>query len=159
MVVESGKGFHIEAFVDEALSGNIRPGTPVQFRIDSINLKGKGDVFEIVPAVDPSTRSFLIKTSVSGPALKSGLYANVQIPRGKKTIVAVPREAVVGKGQLTGVYAVSPEAVITYRLIRLGKAYDGAVEVLSGLKAGDRIITKGVQNAVDGGLLREGNAR
>lgn len=159
ITVESGKGFHIEAYVDEALSGNIRPGTHVQYRIDSLNLKGKGDIYEIVPAVDPATRSFLIKASVSGPSLKSGLYARVEVPLGQKTILAVPREAVVDKGQLTGVYAVSPEAVITYRLIRLGKTFDGAVEALSGLKAGERIITKGAQKAVDGGLLREGTAR
>ena len=159
MVVESAKGFQIEAYLDESLTGNIRLGTPVQFRIDSINFKGKGEVFEIVPAIDPSSRSFLIKISVSGPSLKSGSYARVQIPLGQKTILAVPREAVVDKGQLTGVYAVSPEGVIAYRLIRLGKTYDGALEVLSGLKAGERIIIKGVQNAVDGGLMREGNAR
>jgi multidrug efflux pump subunit AcrA (membrane-fusion protein) len=157
--VESGKGFHIEAYMDEALSGNIRLGTHVQYRIDSLNLKGKGDIYEIIPAVDPATRSFLIKVSVSGPSLKSGLYARVEVPLGQKTILAIPRDAVVDKGQLTGVYTVSPEAVITYRLIRLGKTFDGAVEVLSGPKAGERIITKGVQKAIDGGLLREGTAR
>jgi RND family efflux transporter MFP subunit len=159
MVVESGKGFHIEAYVDEALSADIRPGTPVGFRVDAINLKGKGDIFETVPAVDPATRSFLIKITATGPALKSGLFAKVRIPLGQKTIVAVPREAIVDKGQLTGVYTVSPDGIVTYRLIRYGKEFDGAVEVLSGLKAGDRIIAKGADKAVDGGILREGSAR
>jgi multidrug efflux pump subunit AcrA (membrane-fusion protein) len=42
-----------------------------------------GKIAEILPAVDPQSRSFTVKVSVSGPGLRSGLYAKVRIPKGK----------------------------------------------------------------------------
>jgi multidrug efflux pump subunit AcrA (membrane-fusion protein) len=46
--------------------------------------------------------------------------------------------------------------VITYRLIKEGPVTPAGVEVLSGLKPGERIITAGVERAVDGGVVAEG---
>jgi multidrug efflux pump subunit AcrA (membrane-fusion protein) len=65
----------------------------------------------------------------------------------------VPRTAIVEKGQLAGVYAVDSQDIVTYRLIRTGKSYADKVEILSGLKSADRIIVKGVEKAIDGGIM------
>ena len=54
---------------------------------------------------------------------------------------------------MTGVYAVDGQGVVTYRLVRTGKEYDGNWEILSGLKPNDRIIVQGVEKAVDGGIM------
>jgi len=48
---------------------------------------------------------------------------------------------------------VDGQGLVTYRLVRTGKSYDGQLEILSGLKPGDRIIVDGVLKAVDGGLV------
>ncbi len=66
----------------------------------------------------------------------------------------VPMDALVTKGQLTGVYTVDPNNVITYRLVRLGKQYNGRVEILAGLKPGEIIISENVAAIVDGSLLQ-----
>ncbi len=62
----------------------------------------------------------------------------------------------VRRGQLTGVYKVSPDGVIALTMVRVGKKYESKVEVLSGLKPGERIIVGGVSKAVDGGRIGEG---
>ena len=77
----------------------------------------------------------------------------MRIASGKKEIILAPRSAIVEKGQLTGVYAVDGQDVVTYRLVRTGKEYDGQLEILSGLKPNDRIIVQGVEKAVDGGII------
>ena len=114
-----------------------------------------GKIAEVFPAVDPLSRSFTAKVSISGPGLRTGLYAKVRIPKEKKQVLLAPRSAIVEKGQLTGVYAVDGQGIITYRLIRTGREYDSRTEILSGLKAGDRIIVGGVEKALDGGIVEK----
>ena len=155
LTVETSAAFRAEVAIDESLSGKLKTGTPVLVSIESINRRIPGKITEIVPAVDSLSRTFIAKISVSGVGLRSGLYAKVRIARGKKEIILVPKSAVVEKGQLTGVYAVDGQGLVAYRLVRIGKEYDGNWEILSGLKSNDRIIVQGVEKAVDGGIVEE----
>jgi RND family efflux transporter MFP subunit len=156
LTVESAAAFQAEIAVDESLSGRLKIGAPVFVSIEALNRQTTGKITEILPAVDPLSRSFTAKVSVSGPGLRTGLYANVRIPKGKKQVLLAPRAAIVEKGQLTGVYAVDGQGIVTYRLVRTGREYDGRLEVLSGLKPDDRIIVGGMEKAVDGGVVEKG---
>jgi len=156
LTVENRAAFHAEVTVDESLSGKLRVGAPVRVSIEAIGRQIAGKITEILPVVDPLSRSFTVKVSLNGDGLRSGLYAKMRIASGKKEIILAPRSAIVEKGQLTGVYAVDGQDVVTYRLVRTGKEYDGQLEILSGLKPNDRIIVQGVEKAVDGGVLEKG---
>jgi RND family efflux transporter MFP subunit len=157
--VESEGGFQLEVFVDEAMSGKLKVGTNAAVTIDALGLDTTGKIIEVVPAVDPSTRTFIVKVALSDQGLKSGLFARVRLPRGEREALLVPKGAIVEKGQLTGLYAVDPQGLVTYRMIRTGKAYEGNIEVLSGLNAGERIITAGMEKAIDGGQIAPGAAK
>jgi RND family efflux transporter MFP subunit len=153
LTVENTAAFRAEVAIEERLSGKLKVGTPVLVTIEAINRRIPGKITEIVPAIDPLSHTFIAKISMNGNGLKSGLYAKVRIARGKKELILVPKASVVEKGQLTGVYAVDGQGVVAYRLVRIGKEYDGNWEILSGLKANDRIIVRGVEKAVDGGIV------
>jgi RND family efflux transporter MFP subunit len=157
--VESDGGFQLEAAVDESLSGAVQVGTNTSVTIDTLSLKTSGKIIEIVPAVDPATRTFLVKIALSDKGLKSGLFARVRLPRGEREAILVPQGTLVEKGQLTGVYTVDTREIVTYRLVRTGKTFEGGVEILSGLNAGERIITAGLEKAVDGSRIVGGAAR
>lgn len=154
LTVEDDSSFRMEVNVDEGLSERLKIGMPVSVTIDSIGKQIKGQISEIVPTVDPMSRTFLIKIDMKGESLRTGLYGRVLVPEGKRETILVPKESVVEKGQLVGVYAVDNKGVITYRLIKTGKMYNEKVEVLSGLSNGDRIVVDGLEKVVDGGILK-----
>jgi RND family efflux transporter MFP subunit len=157
--VESDGGFQLEAAVDEALSGKLPVGTNAAVTIDTIGLNTTGKIIEVVPAVDPATRTYLVKIALADKGLKSGLFARVRLPQGEREALLVPKGAIVEKGQLTGLYAVDPQGVVTYRLVRTGKVYEGGIEILSGLNAGERVVTAGLDKVIDGGQIAGGAAK
>ena len=154
LTIEDTSAFRLEAYVDERLSGKVKSGMPVAVTLEDGVRSLKGLVGEVVPAVDPATRSFLIKINLKGPSLQSGLFGRVLIPEGTREVLLVPRKALVEKGQLLGVYVVDPAGVMTYRLLKIGRPYGDRVEVLSGLRAGERIAVEGLDRAVDGGQVK-----
>jgi len=155
LTIEDTSRYRLEAEIDESLAGQIRPGMDVEVEISALQEKLPGRVTETVPAVDPHSRTFKVFIALPGKEnLHSGLYARIRIPVGEREIVMVPAESVVSKGQLTGIYVVNDDRIITYRLIRLGKGYGENIEVLSGLKAGEIIITDNVSQVEDGAILQ-----
>jgi RND family efflux transporter MFP subunit len=154
LTLESRDGFQAEVTVDEMLSGKLRIGMPVLISVDAINRNVPGKISEILPAVDPVSRSFVVRIPLSGnDGLRSGLYARMRIVRGKKDVILAPHSAIVEKGQLTGIYAVDNHGVVAYRLVKIGMQYGDNREILSGLKPNDRIVVEGVQKAEDGGII------
>jgi RND family efflux transporter MFP subunit len=149
-------GYRVEVPVDESLLEKITPGMSVDIYIDSLNLKTAGKVSEIVRRVDPLTRTFTVRVSLDRleSGFRGGLYCKAGFPVGERMALLVPAGAVVHKGALSGLYVVDEDGVMTLRLIRTGEARGGMVEVLSGLRTGERIVTDGLEMAIDGGRVK-----
>ncbi len=149
----------VEAALEERMLEAVREGMEVRVRVPSNAEETAGRVVEVVPTVDPRTRTFLVKIHVPALDLRTGQYGTVRFVSGFRDLLLVPAGAVVTRGQLTGVFRVGEDSVVTYRLIRAGRPYGAMVEVLSGLEAGDAIIVENLDRAVDGGLLVPGLTR
>lgn len=153
LVIEGGGSSYIEVSMDAGIGNSVKTGMAVEAMIEPENRPVAGIVREIFPAVDPASRTFTAKIGFKDARPRSGLFARVQIPIGKKEVMIAPAQAVVRKGQLTGVYAVDEQRLVTYRLVRAGKTSAAGTEILSGLNANDRIITAGIEKVVDGGVI------
>ena len=153
LVIDAVGDAYAETAIDEGLSSRIKTGMPVEVNIDAMGKRLQGIVREVIPDINPNSRTFIVKISLPDKDLRSGLYVRVKIPVGKKEAILVPGSALVRKGQLTGVYMVDAKGVITYRLIREGTQSDRGIEILSGLNPNERVITRGVEKAVDGGII------
>ncbi len=154
LVIESLGDAYAEAAIDEGLSDKIKTGMPVEVTINALGRRLNGKVRDILPDISPSSRSFIVKIGLPDKDLKSGLFVRVKITVGKKDVLLVPAGAIIRKGQLIGVYVVDAKGVITYRLIREGMNSAHGTEVLSGLYPQERIITAGIEKAVDGGIIK-----
>lgn len=159
LTIEGGGGAYIEAAIDANLSDKIIKGMAVDAVIETRKPHLRGVVREVLPAVDPQSRTFTVKVGLADSRIRSGLFARLRIPIGQKKVILVPERAIVQKGQLTGVYAVDQMGVITYRLVRTGQTSVDKTEILSGLTAHDRIVTDGVERVQDGGIIKGVNAQ
>jgi RND family efflux transporter MFP subunit len=155
LIIEDTSQFKIEAYIDESLSGKFKIGTLAYIVLGTTGERIEGTIGELVPAVDPASRTSLIRVYVKAPSLRAGIYSKILIPVGKKDVIIVPKKAISERGQLTGVYAVDEKGIMTYHLVKTGKLYGEKVEVLSGLKSGENIVVGGMENAVDGAMVKQ----
>jgi RND family efflux transporter MFP subunit len=110
-----------------------------------------GNVQEIFPAADSKSRSFVVKVRISADkALRAGMFARVLVPIGNVDIILIPITAVIHSGQLTGIYIVDDTQTAKFRLIRTGRTFGESIEVLSGLKEGDRYVTAPPPTLING---------
>ena len=111
-------------------------------------LKLAGKVSYIDPQLKSETRTAQIRVEVDNPrgALRFGMYAAVHIDGvGGATVAVVPGSAVQTVGDRSVVYLVDPgqNGRFTEREVQLGETVNGDVQVVSGVRAGDTVVSKG----------------
>lgn len=150
LTMEQTGAYRLEVAVEESMLARVRAGLPVSVTIDALGASVQGRVSEVVPSVDAASRAFTVKIDLPGVrSLRSGVFARAQFPGDEKAVLAVPEQAVVEQGQVRSVL-VSDKGVARGRLVTLGRKRDGAVEVLSGLAAGEQIICPVPPGLADG---------
>ena len=153
LTIEQAGAYRLEAAVEESMIGAVRTGQSVTAVLDVMGQPVTGRVTEIVPAVDPASRSFLVKVSLpSSPLLRSGLFGRLRIARGSHEVLAAPADAVLQRGDLQTVFIAEGD-VARARLISTGQKQDGKVEVLSGLQSGERIVYPRPAQLADGSRI------
>jgi cobalt-zinc-cadmium efflux system membrane fusion protein len=122
-------------------------GQPVEVRV--LALPGK--VFEakltsVGSAVDPVTHRVPVRATIANAdgKLKPQMFASFSIiTSGESHALAVPEEAVVREGDAARVWVVQGHDALALRQIRTGRSNNGMIEVLEGLKPGEKIVTRG----------------
>lgn len=151
--VENTSSFELDANVDSKYSQDLKVGSSVGVKIESLpEIQGK--ISEIVPSVDPMSRSFVVKIDLGSGNLRSGMYGKAYFNIGTKKAISIPESALVRKGGLIGVYVVDDKGLVSYRMVKIGEKYGKNVEVLSGLSNGEKIIVEGIDNAFDGAIVK-----
>jgi RND family efflux transporter MFP subunit len=161
LTAEDTSDYKAEVNIDESMAHKVSVSTPVDVIIDSISKTYKGTIIEVVPSIDASSRTFVVKALITQDPnehlLKNGLFARVLIPQEKRSILTVPAMAIVRRGQLVGVYVVGEDYRLSYRMIRTGRTYGNNVEVLSGLNPGEEIVADDVNNVFEGETIGSEN--
>jgi RND family efflux transporter MFP subunit len=133
----------VEASVRESDIGRLSPGLKLTVVVDALKAERQGTVEQIVPAADPTSRTFLVKVHLPDPAgLFPGMYARLRIPLDERQAVQIPSSAVRRVGQLTLV-DVMQDGRPRRRAVRLGRSIGETVEVLAGLEEGEQIALSG----------------
>jgi RND family efflux transporter MFP subunit len=150
LVIEQEGVYRLEAAVPEAHLRSARLGQSVRVEIDALSTPLTGRIEEIVPEIDPETRSFTVKVSLPArPELRSGLFGRAVFATATRRVLTIPREAVREQGQLRTVLTIE-NGTARSRMIRTGMEREGHVEVLSGLAAGERVVSPLPAGLADG---------
>jgi cobalt-zinc-cadmium efflux system membrane fusion protein len=135
------------ANVRESDAALVRLGQAVEVRVLAYPKRAfKAHVSYVAAVVDPITHRLPVRAVIENldGALKPEMFANFRILTSDASDApAVPEAAVVYEGELAHVWVLSGDGLLAYRPIRTGRNNDGLVEVLDGLKPGERVVTKG----------------
>ncbi len=143
--IEQPKGFNVLARVPENDISCIEIGDEVNVKVAAANSQIKGKIIEVNASALLTGSQYEVKIKLDPSAeekeiLRSGMYANVFVEKGRVKAIMVPEDAIVYRGQLCGIYTVSQSNTVMLRWIRLGKQKGDMVEVISGLKAGESYV-------------------
>ena len=150
LIVENPARLQGRGNVSEDLYRGLKLGTQVMVEVDGQDKAVAAKVAQLAPAADPMTHTYTVKLDIAAPGLKSGTFARILFPTGKRSVLAVPEAAVLDRAGIVGVFVVNAQGAAQYRMVRLGKQEGGLVEVLSGLNPGDKVVTGNAQ-AVNNG--------
>jgi RND family efflux transporter MFP subunit len=140
LTLENPKDLEISVSVAEDKARAIAPGQQAQLTVDSLGKTLTVPVTTVVAAADPMTRTSTVRLSVpEGSGLAPGQFGSVRFDALALKALAVPASAVRSEGQMDGIF-VAENGFARMRWVQLGVRGDVMVQVLSGLKAGDRVI-------------------
>ncbi len=146
--------------VPSSRSTPLRVGQPLEFTADAVPGRTfRGTVMYINPAVSETDRSVKVVAEVPNDdgALRGGVFVKGRILTGKRPgVLQIPRAALLSwdvERRVGDVFIVTGEFA-ERRTVRTGQTTADSVEVVEGLAAGDRVVTRGGFNLRPGDRVR-----
>lgn len=155
LTIENPEVLEIKTRVPESQIAKITEGMPVTVLVKSLNISIDAKITEVSASSQQTGGQFLVTAVLNEKpeGLKSGMFATVNFPvesNGIEGAILIPVNAVVNRGQLTGVYTVSESNTSILRWLRLGRTFGNEVEVLSGLQNGESLIVNAESKLYNG---------
>jgi len=154
VVIQSSGAIQLDCLVDPDTATRLRIGAMVEVSTsddDKQTIPGRIDV--ILPSADAGSRQLRVRVVLTNPpaTLRAGGFARVTFETGRvnKAIVA-PREAIKRTKQGTVAAVVDSDSNVTVREVTLGTEDAKGIQILSGLAAGDMVVTMSFAPPKDG---------
>lgn len=116
----------------------------------------EGTIVRMNKALDLATRTLQTEIDIPNPGrlLKPGMFARIEVAlKEKPNALAVPREAVLEEGGKQFVFVVEGNQAFRKPIVT-GIEQDQLIEVVEGLKDGDKIVVRGQESIRDGSTIR-----
>ncbi len=154
----SGTGGKVLTEVSEAYASSIKAGDKALVVIPDLSTQEIPSTVRVVSrSINTASRTFTVELRLPAKEanrLRPNMVAQVRIRNyQRQNVPVVPVDAVQKDEKNSFVYVVGAGNKAQKRLIKTGQTYNGQVEVASGLKADERVITAGYQNLNEGQLI------
>jgi RND family efflux transporter MFP subunit len=161
MITTVDENSSLEAYIQVPLeqAPDVRAGLPVQLLDADGKVAAVNPVSYVAPRVDPSTQSVLVKSLLKDapPKLRSQQFARAKIVWSTAPGLTVP---VIAVSRVSGQYfcfvveSQGGALVARQRPVQVGEILGDDYVVKGGLKAGDRVVTSGIQKLADGAPVK-----
>lgn len=142
---------YIEGVVAERDISLVKIGQQVDVKVEAAGGAFKGVVETVSPAADPRSKGYPLKVALTNPdsKLKPGMFGEIRLVTGQKDdVVVIPKEVVVDRGAGKVVFVVKG-GMAEERKITLGMESGDRVEVVDGIKAGEKLVVAGQTSLTD----------
>ena len=160
MVVVRLDPLKVIAEIPEKMAPWIHPGLEAELQVDAYrDKKFTGKVSRISPGVNATTRAFAFEALVpnSDSVLKPGTFARVHIESGKvDDVLTLPYAALQYRYGVNRVFVVNGDK-LAMRELTVGERIGDRIEVVTGVKAGERVAVSDVDTLADGTLVTVSN--
>jgi membrane fusion protein (multidrug efflux system) len=155
--LEDIRTLKVEFSIPEKYSATIAKGQNFVLQTDSyVGRDFKGEIYAINPLVNSASRSLTVRGRLDNNdgLLRPGQFANLQLTiAASEDALFIPEQAVIPQPQTNLVYKVV-DGVAEMVPVTLGQRDKGWVEIVSGLAAGDVVVTGGHQKIGPGSPVR-----
>ena len=149
----------VTAKIGDTYVGSVKKGDAITVKFPDINKELNARISVVDALIDPASRTFGIEASIPnlGGALKPNQVAVININDLSKANSLIIKQNLIQKTELGDlVYVAMVEngkKIARAKKVKTGISYNGDVEIMEGLTAGDNVITQGYQDLVDGSLI------
>ena len=164
LTIEQSGELLVEATVSESDIAHVSKTATAQVPIKSARRHFSTRSVDMSSSARNNGGQYLVKLAVPAaerPGLYAGMYTSIFIPSShaktgtESHAVLIPTTSLIKKDQLTGIYTISSRGTALLRWIRTGKELGEYTEVLSGLAANEKFITKAEGRLYNGVAVRE----
>jgi membrane fusion protein, multidrug efflux system len=154
------KNLKVTAEVSEAYSSRVQKGDKLIVIFPDLNKQVEAEVSFVSKYINPVNRTFMIETKITSnsPDLKANMIAILQInDYHSDNSILVPMNVIQtdNSGSYVYVTRTKDQYHAAYKQpVTIGNSYNGIAEILHGLEDGDKIISAGFQELVDGEYVR-----
>ncbi len=139
--LQTPRGLRLEAEVPGNCASRLTPGMAVKVRIDTLKTISMAHIDEITPELDPQTGTQLVKVVLPQlEGLQPGYFGWLEQACAQHEALLIPVSAIIHIGQLEAVKVLTAGKILM-RHIRSAKTFGQQIEVISGLHAGETVIT------------------
>jgi membrane fusion protein, copper/silver efflux system len=124
---------------------NVRPGTVAHVKLADQGKSFTARVTNILPQVDPNTRTLKLRLEADNPGfvLRPDMFVSIELPVSTAAALTVPVDAVVNSGEEQRVFVERAAGLFEPRKVQTGWHVGDRIEILDGLKEGERIVSSG----------------
>jgi multidrug efflux pump subunit AcrA (membrane-fusion protein) len=148
----------VETYIAERFVASVKQGLRASIWFES--MPGEiftAEVYEINPVLDPASRTLRIRLRFLNPdpRIKAGMFATISLVTNRKiNIPVIPRLSVINTYGSWIVFVIDENNIARRREITLGIDNEEFIEVLDGIKIGEKVVSAGQNFLSDGDAVR-----
>ena len=158
VVVQFLDWLYLTSSIPIEASGKVSLGQTADVVIDALQDRPiKGTIVNLNPSADPQSRQFGIRLKIpnSDHVLRPGMFGSVKLSVNRiEAPMVVPKEAVKTSDVGSRIQVITDELKIETRTVQLGASDGARVQIISGVKPGERIVTRAYQTLKDGATVK-----